>query len=112
MMGTSNMRSGTTTIVGKGATTAIGPGPEVMAASSLNGNNVISADGDDVGKIKEIVLDVRSGRIAYAVLSSGGFLGMGQIAGSALARANTRHGQQMLSTRSYLGTGAQHPRFR
>jgi hypothetical protein len=48
-----------------------------MAASSLDGNSVISTDGDDVGKIKEIMLDVSSGRIAYAVLSSGGFLGIG-----------------------------------
>ena len=54
-----------------------GPGPEVMAASSLEGDSVFSMDGDDVGKIKEIMLDVVSGRVAYAVLSSGGFLGMG-----------------------------------
>ena len=30
------------------------------------------------GDIKEIMLDMRSGRVAYAVLSFGGFLGMGQ----------------------------------
>ncbi|PQV46502.1 PRC-barrel domain-containing protein [Paraburkholderia sp. BL21I4N1] len=54
-----------------------GPGPEVMAASTLDGNKVISSDGEHVGKIAAIMLDVRGGRIAYAVLSSGGFLGMG-----------------------------------
>src|SRR3954451_1999595 len=54
-----------------------GPGPDVMAASSLNGNKVMSSDGEHVGKIVDIMLDVRSGRIAYAVLSSGGFLGVG-----------------------------------
>ncbi|QIE30509.1 PRC-barrel domain-containing protein [Caballeronia sp. SBC2] len=75
-MDTSDTRN-STTIVGKGAATADGPGPEVMAASSLDGNTVISSDGDDVGKIKEIMLDVSSGRVAYAVLSSGGFLGIG-----------------------------------
>ncbi|SAK93040.1 PRC-barrel domain-containing protein [Caballeronia calidae] len=64
-------------ITGKGAQTAEGPGPDVMAASTLDGNNVLSSDGDDVGKIKEIMLDVASGRVAYAVLSSGGFLGIG-----------------------------------
>ena len=64
-------------IVGKGAATADGPGPDVMAASTLDGNNVLSSEGDDVGKIKEIMLDVTSGRVAYAVLSSGGFLGIG-----------------------------------
>jgi sporulation protein YlmC with PRC-barrel domain len=64
-------------IVGNGSETAEGPGPDVMAAATLDGNKVLSSDGDDVGKVKDIMLDVRSGRIAYAVLSSGGFLGMG-----------------------------------
>ncbi|WP_250507343.1 PRC-barrel domain-containing protein [Caballeronia sp. GAFFF3] len=64
-------------IVGKGAATAAGPGPDVMAASTLDGISVRSSDGQDVGSLKEIMLDVTSGRIAYAVLSSGGFLGIG-----------------------------------
>ena len=54
-----------------------GPGPEVMDAATLNGDNVVNAAGDDLGKIEAIMLDVTSGRIAYAVLSFGGFLGMG-----------------------------------
>jgi sporulation protein YlmC with PRC-barrel domain len=54
-----------------------GPGPEVMAANTLEGNKVFSSDGEHVGKISNIMLDVRGGRIAYAVLSEGGFLGMG-----------------------------------
>jgi hypothetical protein len=48
-----------------------------MAAATLDGDKVLSTNGDDVGKIKDIMLDVRSGRIAYAVLASGGFLGIG-----------------------------------
>lgn len=66
-----------TRIVGKGRETAAGPGPDVMAANTLDGDKVYTTDGDDVGKIKEIMLDVRSGRIAYAVLASGGVLGIG-----------------------------------
>lgn len=54
-----------------------GPGPDVMAAATLGGNRVVSSDGEDVGKISDIMLDVRGGRVAYAVLSEGGFLGMG-----------------------------------
>ena len=69
--------SGETRIVGKGSATAEGPGPYVMAASTLDGDKVMSSDGEDVGKIKEIMLDVYTGRIAYAVMSSGGFLGIG-----------------------------------
>ncbi|MBN3808784.1 PRC-barrel domain-containing protein [Paraburkholderia sp. Ac-20347] len=62
-------------IVGGGA--GDGPGPEVMDAATLDGNKVITSDGEHVGKISNIMLDVRGGRIAYAVLSEGGFLGMG-----------------------------------
>lgn len=62
-------------IVGMGV--GEGPGPDVMAASTLDGNKVMSSDGEHVGKIADIMLDVRGGRIAYAVLSTGGFLGIG-----------------------------------
>jgi sporulation protein YlmC with PRC-barrel domain len=54
-----------------------GPGPDIMTAATLDGNKVMSSDGEHVGKISDIMLDVRNGRIAYAVLSEGGFLGMG-----------------------------------
>lgn len=60
-----------------GAGRGEGPGPDVMAAATLDSTKVVSLDGEDVGKISDIMLDVRSGRIAYAVLSEGGFLGMG-----------------------------------
>lgn len=70
-------QQGTTRIIGKGRASAAGPGPDVMAASTLDGDKVYTTDGDDVGKIKEIMLDVRTGRVAYAVLSSGGLLGIG-----------------------------------
>jgi sporulation protein YlmC with PRC-barrel domain len=54
-----------------------GPGPDVMNAASLIDDDVVDAAGDGLGKIEAIMLDVTSGRIAYAVLSFGGFLGMG-----------------------------------
>jgi sporulation protein YlmC with PRC-barrel domain len=54
-----------------------GPGPEIMAASTLEGDDVVNGKGEDLGDIKEIMIDVPSGRVAYAVLSSGGLLGMG-----------------------------------
>src|SRR5919197_705965 len=54
-----------------------GPGPYVMAADTLEGDDVVSAQGEDLGNIKSIMIDVPSGRVAYAVLSSGGFLGIG-----------------------------------
>ena len=54
-----------------------GPGPRVMGASTLIGDDVINRQGEKLGTIEEIMLDVPTGRIAYAVLSAGGFLGIG-----------------------------------
>lgn len=65
-------------IVGQGAHEQHeGPGPEIMAAETLDGNPVVNRNGEDLGEIDSIMLDVPRGRIAYAVLSCGGFLGMG-----------------------------------
>jgi sporulation protein YlmC with PRC-barrel domain len=54
-----------------------GPGPRIMAASTLEGDEVVNNNGEELGYIDEIVIDVSAGRIAYAVLASGGLLGMG-----------------------------------
>lgn len=51
--------------------------PLVLSASTLIGNNVRNSDGDSLGEIEEIMLDRSDGRVAYAVLSFGGFLGVG-----------------------------------
>lgn len=75
--GTTSATGGSAGIVGAENDVRNGPGPEVMAANTLEGNDVVNNQGEDLGKIKEIMLDVMGGRIAYAVLSSGGFLGMG-----------------------------------
>lgn len=78
-------RIATTTIVRNGGAAILpedgrhsaGPGPEVMDAATLQGDNVVNANGDSLGKIEAIMLDVTSGRIAYAVLSFGGVFGIG-----------------------------------
>src|SRR5260370_22411761 len=49
----------------------------VLSASTLAGNSVRNAAGEDLGKVDEIMIDIPSGRVAYAVLSFGGFLGLG-----------------------------------
>ncbi len=48
-----------------------------MGADTLVGEDVYNTNDEDLGDIKEIMIDMRSGRIAYAVLSFGGVLGMG-----------------------------------
>lgn len=52
-----------------------GPGPRLMGADTLIGNDVYNRADEDLGDIKEIMLDVASGEVAYAVLSFGSFLG-------------------------------------
>ncbi|UGQ45155.1 PRC-barrel domain-containing protein [Massilia endophytica] len=54
-----------------------GPGPRLMGADTLMGEDVYNRQEEDLGDIKEIMLDMQTGQIAYAVLSFGGILGMG-----------------------------------
>lgn len=49
----------------------------VLSASSITGTNVKNAAGENLGDIKEVMIDTKNGTVAYAVLSFGGFLGMG-----------------------------------
>ncbi|MET0378322.1 MAG: PRC-barrel domain-containing protein [Spongiibacteraceae bacterium] len=55
-----------------------GPGPDLMGANTLIGDTVLGSAGENLGDIKEIMLDMHTGKIAYAVLSFGGFLGFGE----------------------------------
>jgi sporulation protein YlmC with PRC-barrel domain len=49
----------------------------VLAASTMEGDDVKNDAGESLGKVDEIMIDIPSGRISYAVLSFGGVLGMG-----------------------------------
>lgn len=61
-----------------GGPSSVAPGPELMAAHALTGDPVVNPKGYVLGRVEHIVLDVRHGRIAYAVLTFGGFLGLGE----------------------------------
>jgi sporulation protein YlmC with PRC-barrel domain len=49
----------------------------VVPASKIIGEAVVNRQGENVGKIHELVIDAKRNRVAYAVLSFGGFMGMG-----------------------------------
>lgn len=49
----------------------------VLSASSIEKDRVYNMAGEDLGTVKDMMIDVSSGRVAYVVLSFGGFLGMG-----------------------------------
>jgi hypothetical protein len=48
-----------------------------MGADTLIGNDVYNSADESLGTIKELMIDMSLGKINYAVLSYGGFLGMG-----------------------------------
>ena len=49
----------------------------IPANKYVIGSNVGNQQNEDIGQIEDIVIDASAGRIAYAVLSFGGFLGVG-----------------------------------
>lgn len=51
--------------------------PNVLMASSVIGDGVVNLAGVSLGKIEELMIDLEKGNVAYAVLSFGGFLGLG-----------------------------------
>lgn len=54
-----------------------GVAPQALSASTLIGKEVRNARGEKLGTIEELMIDLPIGCIAYAVLSFGGILGMG-----------------------------------
>lgn len=49
-----------------------------VKASSVIGTKVVNAKDENLGDIKEMVIDPRTRKVAYAVVAFGGFLGMGE----------------------------------
>lgn len=49
----------------------------LIASDKVEGTKVYDLRGEHIGAIKRILLEKRSGKVSYAVLSFGGFLGIG-----------------------------------
>ncbi len=52
--------------------------PAALSAGTLTGDKIRNPHGDQLGHLEEIVIDLDNGRVAYAVLAAGGFLGLGE----------------------------------
>ena len=50
----------------------------LLSTETLLGSDVKNPQGQDVGDLKQLMLDPHSGRVMYAVVAMGGFLGMGE----------------------------------
>ena len=46
--------------------------PQVLSASTIIGDKVLNPAGEQLGIIKELMIDLDEGNVAYAVLSFGG----------------------------------------
>lgn len=71
--------TGSSTAAGTAAPTARGGAEDwqrIYRVSKIMGTDLRNSRGEKIGDIKDIVLD-RSGSVTYAVVSTGGFLGIG-----------------------------------
>ena len=50
----------------------------LIASDKVEGTAVYGADSEKIGRIENLMIDKLSGKVAYAVLSFGGWLGMGE----------------------------------
>ena len=49
----------------------------LIAADKVEGTAVYNAAGENIGKVENVMIDKLTGKVAYAVMSFGGFLGIG-----------------------------------
>jgi hypothetical protein len=52
-------------------------GAPLIASDRVEGTAVLRPTGEKIGTIERVMIDKVSGRVAYAVMAFGGFLGMG-----------------------------------
>ena len=52
--------------------------PQLISADKVKGTDVYNASGEKLGTVEEVMIDKVSGQVAYAVMSFGGFLGIGE----------------------------------
>ncbi len=50
----------------------------LISADKVTGTSVYNPQGDKLGSVYDVMIDKVSGRVAYAIMSFGGFLGMGE----------------------------------
>lgn len=65
-------------LVGRRIITMLHP-PVLTSPSDLRGTSVLAANGQPIGQIDQVMIDLERGHIAFVLLASGGFLGMDQV---------------------------------
>jgi sporulation protein YlmC with PRC-barrel domain len=87
----------------------------LIAGDKVEGVGVYRSSGERIGTIKHIMIDKRSGHVAYAVMNFGGFLGLGEegypIAWSSLTFQEEPDGYVVNLTDEQLGKGREVPLY-
>jgi hypothetical protein len=50
----------------------------LIGSDKVEGTSVVRSNGDTIGSIERVMIDKTTGKVAYAVMSFGGFLGIGE----------------------------------
>ncbi|GAL87053.1 hypothetical protein MYP_4283 [Sporocytophaga myxococcoides] len=50
---------------------------KILSSPLIGGDKVKNPEGEDLGEIKEWVMDTGKGKVEYGILSFGGFMGIG-----------------------------------
>jgi hypothetical protein len=61
----------------KMATSTVHPNRQLISSEDVEGTHVYDLTGAKIGEIDHLMIDKISGKVAYAVMSFGGFLGLG-----------------------------------
>ena len=56
---------------------AVQESANLIASDKVQGTSVYNAEGETLGAIHDVMIDKLSGKVAYAIMSFGGLLGMG-----------------------------------
>ena len=82
-------------------------GKPLIESDRVEGTTVYDPAGNNIGSIKRLMIEKISGRVAYAMMSFGGFLGYGHGgARGALEQADLRHEPRRISYRPYGAAAA------
>lgn len=52
--------------------------PDILSSSTLTGDPVVNMAGEKIATLKELMIDLPTGSVAYAVISTGGLAGVGE----------------------------------
>ena len=76
------------------------PNHQLISSEDVEGVNVYDMQGKKIGEIDHLMIDKISGRVTYAVMSFGGFLGLGHSHyPAAVGRSEVQHQAERLRDR-------------